>query len=927
MRSPTTALRSPKALVLLAAGALLSLAAVVLPNSASANSPAANACSLSSQMVPSCGVLWGVYKPESSGETWATDTTDLEAQLGRPLDIVYRYHDFSTSGSGAFPDASEQALAASGHVLLDDWAPKIFSTGVKLQWGDIAAGNYDASVIDPEAQRIKAYGKPIMLSFDHEMDARVGVTGTAAQYVAAYQHIENQFNALGVTNVIWVWTTTGYSGRYSMFNSLYPGNAYVDWIGYDPYNFGTCQNSGGATKTFQQTVDPMYQWLESNGYGDKPFILPEYGTVPNPSDSSAAAAWYNSVPSVLATHPNLKALVQWDDSVGNCNTTLSQPGELAAFTQAGLSATVRGAAVPTTPLTPTVTSASTTTTNVSWPAVSGATSYQVERAANGTNNYSNVGSPVTGTSLTDSGLTPGGTYSYEVVAINASGSSSASSAAAVTLLPGKPGTLTASTTGTTQVTLNWGAATGAASYEVLAGAAGSGTFSTDLGTVSGTSFTDSGLTPGASYDYEVVPSDSSGAGAASNTATGQTVPAQVIGLNAKVISAGEVDLSWSAASGANSYLVERSPSGAGNWSIISSGTNALSFADTTVNQATAYDYRLAAVGSAGQGAFSALQTVTTPQVKPGQVTGVSASAASPTEIDLTWTSTANANTYTVLRSSTSATAGFTALSSSVAPAWYQDTTVSPNTTYWYEVIANNTAGSGPASVGTVGATPPVNSALLTNGFEGATIGGSMTAASSGGASGNALNLVSCATGLATYTSASAAHGKISGLLTPTTKICYAEWNSKSITPTPVAYGRAYVKLAADPSGQFGLLKVSNAAFGRDVQVNLSKTGKLSILDATGATQLTFASAIPLNQWVRLEWYTAAATSGTFELRMYAGDSTTPLESHVVTGINTGTSVAVMQAGMLSGVAAGLGTTIGLDSLAYGTTTWLGPATS
>jgi hypothetical protein len=297
-------------------------------------------CTISSMMVPSCGVLWGVYKPESSGETWATDTTDLESQLGRPLDIVYRYHDFSTTGSGVFPDASEEALAASGHIIFDDWAPKIFSTGAKIQWADIAAGNYDASVIDPEAERIKAYGKPIMLSFDHEMDARVGVTGTAAQYVAAYQHIENTFDALGVTNVIWVWTTTGYSGHDSEFASLYPGNSYVDWIGYDPYNFGSCKSD--AWKTFQQTIDPMYQWLESNGFGDKPFILPEYGTVPDPSDSSAAAQWYTQVPSVLASHPNIKAVVAWDDQVGTCDTELNaQPGELAAFAAAGLAPSVQ----------------------------------------------------------------------------------------------------------------------------------------------------------------------------------------------------------------------------------------------------------------------------------------------------------------------------------------------------------------------------------------------------------------------------------------------------------------------------------------------------------------------------------------------------------------------------------------------------------
>jgi hypothetical protein len=304
-------------------------------------SPSAS-CSLSKMMVPSCGVLWGAYRPLQSGETWTTDTTDLESQVGRKFDIVYRYHDFSTSGAGVFPDANEQALAASGRVLLDDWAPRIFSTGVQLKWADVADGTYDSTVIDPEAERIKAYGKPIMLSFDHEMDARVGTSGTAADYVAAYRHIEDTFNSLGVTNVIWVWTITGYSGHNSEFQSLYPGSSYVDWIGYDPYNFGSCKSEGW--KTFSQTIDPEYQWLESNGFGNKPFILPEYGTVPDPSDSSAAATWYSSIPSVLASHPNIKALVTWDDQVGSCNTQLTaSPGELAAFASAGLAPSLQSA--------------------------------------------------------------------------------------------------------------------------------------------------------------------------------------------------------------------------------------------------------------------------------------------------------------------------------------------------------------------------------------------------------------------------------------------------------------------------------------------------------------------------------------------------------------------------------------------------------
>jgi hypothetical protein len=287
-------------------------------------------------------VLWGAYLPYTAGVSYTSEVTGLESQAGRPFDIEYRYHDFSGSGSnGAFPDASELQLAGSGHVLFADWTPRVFSTGTRLQWADVAAGNYDATVIDPEAQRIKNYGKPMMLSFDHEMDAQVGISGTAAQYVAAYRHIHDEFARLGVTNVIWVWTTTGWSGNFSMFNSLYPGNAYVDWIGYDPYNFATCHST--SWKTFAQTIDPMYQWLETNGYGTKPFILPEYGSVPDPNNPNAEADWYSQIPAALATHPNIKALLSWDSQVGSCDTRMSSaPGATAAFATAGQSSQVTG---------------------------------------------------------------------------------------------------------------------------------------------------------------------------------------------------------------------------------------------------------------------------------------------------------------------------------------------------------------------------------------------------------------------------------------------------------------------------------------------------------------------------------------------------------------------------------------------------------
>ncbi len=835
----TATTTAARASVVLVAGILLSLVAMTMPAIAGASTPTTNQCQRSALLVPSCGVLWGAYVPVGSGQNWTTAVTSLESQIGRNFDIVYHYHDFSgpVGSSGSIPDSFEKTLGASGHIIFDNWQSRIYSTGQELSWADIAAGDYDSSVVIPTALAIKAYGTPIMVSFDHEMDRMVGPSGTAADYVAAYRHIHDVFAAEGVTNVIWVWTTTGFSARFSMFPSLYPGNSYVDWIGYDPYNFYTCPNTNGSWQSFKQIIAPMYQWLESNGYGDKPFILPEYGTLANPSDSTAAATWYAAIPSVLPSYPNLKALVQWDEiDPQTCDFRLTQPGELSAYAQTSLSPQVIGAQAPAVPSAPSISGVTSTSATVNWTAVAGASSYQVQRSVSGANTFTNVGSPVAASSLADSGLTPGASYDYRVLAMNVAGSSAPSPVATVTLFPGQPGALTAATIGT-----------------------------------------------------------------------------------------GEVDLSWTAAGGANTYTVERSPSGAGTWSVLSSGLTGTTFADTSVSQMTSYDYRVVAVGTAGSGAWSSTLSVTTSQAVPAQVTGVTAAAAAPTEVDLSWQSAPTATAYEIERSSTSASGGYTPLTTSATATSYADTSASPQTTYWYEIVAHNGGGWGPASTDVAAATPAVNNALLSNTFEGGTGSVAITAANSGGGSGNALDRVVCSAGSPTYNGSAAAHGKYSALISPTTQLCYLGWSTKSIATTGAAYGRASIELGSDPAASLAVLKVDNPSGVRDAQITVTPAGKLALVDASGASRVTFGTSIPLNQWVRVEWHLVSGPSGSFQVRIFAGDATTPIESETVPVMNAGTSIGAYRVGMVSTSSAAVGTTIGVDDLAYGTAGWIGPA--
>jgi hypothetical protein len=76
---------------------------------------------------------------------------------------------------------------------------------------------------------------------------------------------------------------------------------------------------------------------------------------------------------------------------------------------------------------------------VSWTAVSGATSYKLERTEGTSGTFTQVGGTITGTSYNDAAVTPGVSYGYRVSAVNSSGESAAS--AAVTTDAGAVATL------------------------------------------------------------------------------------------------------------------------------------------------------------------------------------------------------------------------------------------------------------------------------------------------------------------------------------------------------------------------------------------------------------------------------------------------------------------------------------------------------
>jgi hypothetical protein len=88
--------------------------------------------------------------------------------------------------------------------------------------------------------------------------------------------------------------------------------------------------------------------------------------------------------------------------------------------------------------------------------------------------------------------------------------------------PGAPGALSA-TPGNAQVSLAWTVASGATAYRVHRGTASGGPYTTIQSNLTGTSFTDTGLTNGTAYFYVVTATNAAGEGANSNEASATPV--------------------------------------------------------------------------------------------------------------------------------------------------------------------------------------------------------------------------------------------------------------------------------------------------------------------------------------------------------------------------------------------------------------------
>jgi hypothetical protein len=196
--------------------------------------------------------------------------------------------------------------------------------------------------------------------------------------------------------------------------------------------------------------------------------------------------------------------------------------------------------------------------------------------------------------------------------------------------------------------------------------------------------------------------------AAMPTALGATisVPGQAQGLSTSSSTSSTIAVSWQAPSSGgsiSSYIVQHRLTGTSSWTSSPAIVGATAYQLTALQSGTSYDIVVQAQNPAGTGPASSILTVATSgsaqTVLPAQVTGLTASATSSSAIQLSWsaqTGSTAATSFTAqyrVTGSSSWTSSLTGLAGTGSAI----TGLQAATSYDFEVIGANAAGTGPAS--------------------------------------------------------------------------------------------------------------------------------------------------------------------------------------------------------------------------------------
>jgi len=296
-----------------------------------------------------CSVQYGVYDTNTPWDPSETAIKNLDAAVNRHSSIVHWFAQWGDPGAGNFSAnqpwmlsnvraySSVGVTGSTPFITWEPWGPAPYTAAnntFPLQ--QIAAGTFDP-YIDSWANGLHTYGGLVLLDFGHEMDGNwfpwgYAVNGnTPADFISAYRHVHDRFALEGATNVQFVWTANVWNPSYVDQRVFYPGDAYVDWLAIDVFNWGA--NGGGWASLSQGLADTGIYSRVASLNATKPMMLGEWASAEaTPSDPAGVSKsqWILDAASALgSTYTRITAVI-WFNPAGSTFALDSSPASLAA---------------------------------------------------------------------------------------------------------------------------------------------------------------------------------------------------------------------------------------------------------------------------------------------------------------------------------------------------------------------------------------------------------------------------------------------------------------------------------------------------------------------------------------------------------------------------------------------------------------------
>ncbi|MEW6026546.1 MAG: fibronectin type III domain-containing protein [Planctomycetota bacterium] len=234
-------------------------------------------------------------------------------------------------------------------------------------------------------------------------------------------------------------------------------------------------------------------------------------------------------------------------------------------------------------------------------------------------------------------------------------------------------------------------------------------------------YTNNGLTGNTFYNYRVRAYNAAGNSGYSNEASATTPmapPAAPTNLVTNTVTASSIALEWvDNATNEEGFKLERSTNGTTYNLRTTPAPDAGSFNDTGLTENTTYWYRIYAFNSGGNSGYAGPISVTTLLPLPSAPSGLNATAASSSQINLNWAdNSSNESGFKLERSDNGGATYPTTYTLSAGATTYSNTGLNPATTYYYRVLAYNATGNSSYS-NVISATtfevPPVTPTNLT----------------------------------------------------------------------------------------------------------------------------------------------------------------------------------------------------------------------